>query len=286
MSDKVAPKLTRDKSFASPNPHRGFTLIELLVVIAIIAILAAILFPVFARARENARRSSCASNLKQIGLGLLQYTQDYDERLPMVDPYDDSPAGGPNLCYTRGPNDVFSDGYWARGGLCQVWANLVMPYVKSTQIFDCPSRNKTYTTNNPPTAYGMNIYLSYKSPGVYWNAIPGGGQNQSPMKISIVQQSARTVMVTETSWAGTPYVAPGTDAGGYYFPSVPSNAAGDVGKSHTTRPGASATTNYSRHFDGCNVLYVDGHVKWTLRKTGFANTGEAGWQDWWLPEQP
>ncbi|MDH7569634.1 MAG: prepilin-type N-terminal cleavage/methylation domain-containing protein, partial [Armatimonadota bacterium] len=62
--------------------ERGFTLIELLVVIAIIAILAAILFPVFARARENARRSNCASNLKQIGMGIRQYSQDYDERLP------------------------------------------------------------------------------------------------------------------------------------------------------------------------------------------------------------
>lgn len=61
---------------------KGFTLIEILVVIAIIALLAAILFPVFARARENARRTSCASNLKQIGLGIMQYTQDYDERMP------------------------------------------------------------------------------------------------------------------------------------------------------------------------------------------------------------
>src|SRR5690349_12144108 len=63
---------------------RGFTLIELLVVIAIIALLAAILFPVFARARENARRASCQSNLKQIGLGFHQYTQDYDDRLPLT----------------------------------------------------------------------------------------------------------------------------------------------------------------------------------------------------------
>src|SRR5688500_6579567 len=62
--------------------RNGFTLIELLVVIAIIAILAAILFPVFARARENARRSSCQSNMKQLGLGMMQYTQDYDEKLP------------------------------------------------------------------------------------------------------------------------------------------------------------------------------------------------------------
>jgi prepilin-type N-terminal cleavage/methylation domain-containing protein len=68
--------------FFSSKSHSAFTLIELLVVIAIIAMLAAILFPVFGRARENARRSSCQSNLKQIGLGIMQYTQDYDERLP------------------------------------------------------------------------------------------------------------------------------------------------------------------------------------------------------------
>lgn len=64
------------------SPRRGFTVIELLVVITIIAILAAILFPVFGRARENARRRSCLSNLKQMGLAILQYTQDYDERFP------------------------------------------------------------------------------------------------------------------------------------------------------------------------------------------------------------
>ena len=91
---------------------RAFTLIELLVVIAIIALLAAILFPVFARARENARRASCQSNLKQIALGIKQYTQDYDERFP--------PA-------------IVSDGTTIG---C---AGAIQPYVKSEQIFQCPS---------------------------------------------------------------------------------------------------------------------------------------------------
>ena len=111
----------------------GFTLIELLVVIAIIAILAAILFPVFARARENARRSSCQSNVKQILLGMMQYTQDYDERyMPM---------------YTQSP--------------LTYWPYLVQPYLKSNQLFDCPSYNTRYT-NVPAFAYpsyGLNSDL-------------------------------------------------------------------------------------------------------------------------------
>src|SRR5213075_380179 len=98
--------------------RRGFTLIELLVVIAIIAILAAILFPVFARARENARRSSCQSNLKQIGLGALQYTQDYDELMVRTS------YGASN---GDGPRD-------AAGAKWQ-WMDAIYPYVKSSQIF-------------------------------------------------------------------------------------------------------------------------------------------------------
>jgi prepilin-type N-terminal cleavage/methylation domain-containing protein/prepilin-type processing-associated H-X9-DG protein len=98
--------------------HRGFTLIELLVVIAIIAILAAILFPVFARAREKARQSSCLSNVKQIMTGVMMYAQDYDEMLcPGAKP---ALAGGGNL--------------W--------WTQLVEPYVKNTEIFKCPSQQK------------------------------------------------------------------------------------------------------------------------------------------------
>jgi prepilin-type N-terminal cleavage/methylation domain-containing protein/prepilin-type processing-associated H-X9-DG protein len=113
---------------------RAFTLIELLVVIAIIAILAAILFPVFGRSRENARRSSCQSNLKQIGLGIMQYTQDYDEKFPM--------------CRT---NNTSVDGVLTND---VPWQYTVQPYLKSRQLFKCPSIKKEVgqlRTGNPPT---------------------------------------------------------------------------------------------------------------------------------------
>jgi len=95
--------------------RRGFTLIELLVVIAIIAILAAILFPVFARAREKARQASCSSNVKQLALGLLMYAQDYDEKFGC--------AGGYQGTATTAPH----------------WPMAVQPYVKNTQVLICPS---------------------------------------------------------------------------------------------------------------------------------------------------
>ena len=109
--------VSRVKDKTLQDSETGFTLIELLVVIAIIAILAAILFPVFARARENARRASCQSQLKQIALGIKQYIQDYDEKFP--------------------PRRDSADTTGTIGG----WANLVQPYIKSEQIFQCPSES-------------------------------------------------------------------------------------------------------------------------------------------------
>jgi len=104
--------------------RRGFTLIELLVVIAIIAILAAILFPVFARAREKARQASCVSNLKQVALALAMYVQDYDERF---------------MCVRQGP-----------GG----WVQNAQPYAKNWNLFECPSFDRYLRTCGPGTAHG------------------------------------------------------------------------------------------------------------------------------------
>ena len=132
---------------------QAFTLIELLVVIAIIAILAAILFPVFARARENARRSSCSSNLKQIGLGIMQYIQDYDEKYPITNSVGE-------LSNTIPPNNGgYYDPYWNYGS----WRYVVHPYVKSTQLYRCPSSSldRAGITHNGVTFpdsgnYGVN----------------------------------------------------------------------------------------------------------------------------------
>jgi len=111
--------------------RRGFTLIELLVVIAIIAILAAILFPVFARAREKARQTACLNNVKEMGLGMLMYAQDYDEMFPAM-------SLGPVT-----PIPVIPEhpefGRHATLGYFNCWSNGIYPYIKNVQIFLCPS---------------------------------------------------------------------------------------------------------------------------------------------------
>jgi prepilin-type N-terminal cleavage/methylation domain-containing protein/prepilin-type processing-associated H-X9-DG protein len=129
---------------------RGFTLIELLVVIAIIAILAAILFPVFARAREKARQTSCLSNLKQIGLSLQMYVQDYDERAPMIWYGTDSSRDNANVGFN--------------------FRELLHPYIKNEQVWRCPSRPPSFRTCHY-TGYGWgrgtNSWLGKLANGSY-----------------------------------------------------------------------------------------------------------------------
>ena len=126
-----------------PARRRAFTLIELLVVIAIIALLAAILFPVFARARENARKSSCLNNLKQVGLGMMQYMQDYDE--------------------TVMPHWIGSPTYPGT----HRWMDLLGPYIKNNQIFICPSQaNTRYVPRD------INNVGSYTGSAAYYSEAP------------------------------------------------------------------------------------------------------------------
>jgi prepilin-type processing-associated H-X9-DG protein len=157
-------------------------LIELLVVIAIIAILAAILFPVFARAREKARQTSCLSNVKQITLGVQMYTQDYDETLPRAR-FWYSGSGSPYL-YTRA----------------------IRPYVKNEQIFLCPSDDNAVYVEG----WGSNPHRSDLSYGYNWD-----NQN-SNAKLSSVDYQAQTMLLADCNGymfnpAGTPLVSENTD---------------------------------------------------------------------------
>ena len=117
------------------KPYRGFTLIELLVVITIIAIIAAIIFPVFAQVRENARRTSCASNMRQIGLAITQYTQDYDETLPSGRIFIiGTPSWIPKTGFASNAQGPIAHGDVTGFG----WVGTLQPYTKSLDVFRCP----------------------------------------------------------------------------------------------------------------------------------------------------
>jgi prepilin-type N-terminal cleavage/methylation domain-containing protein/prepilin-type processing-associated H-X9-DG protein len=222
---------------------RAFTLIELLVVIAIITILAAILFPVFARARENARRASCLSNMRQLGMGFLQYAQDYDERLPA----------------NVGTGNSFG-AYWTTG---------IYPYVKSAQVYTCPSDAAHTTSPNVEVSYALNWALVYKQgngcTGVAGAVCGAGGS------LAVFNSPAKTVCLYEIQ--GQPRnVADAATAGylmGWGLVSGPVyiNSFLTVGKIATgplksTSQGALDSTHPARHFEGSDYLFADGHVKY------------------------
>ncbi len=273
---------------------KAFTLIELLVVVAIIAILAAILFPVFGRARANARRSTCQSNLKQVGLGFEQYKNDYDGYIAPVQ------AG------TSSPN--------IRG-----WPTLISPYIKSDQVFKCPDAERPAIAPNPnfidPAIGGMrgaycgavtgdtsssgftvigNSNLSYgrnaipNVTGVWSNAnwgayssatatTPTAGRldksgfialsETRPLMEAAVEDSAGTINIVDSLAGGaasTVGTASACSAASLY------RYDREIQTDHFKN---SETTKVAyRHFEGFNALFGDGHVKW--RRYGSTTAGE------------
>lgn len=235
---------------------RGFTLIELLVVIAIIAILAAILFPVFAQAREKARATSCLSNVKQVNLSWQMYLQDYDETMVA-------------LAY-RAPLDPNYQTYW--------WPKLLDPYTKSWAMYKCPSApdpaNIFTGSNTSWWANQMrfpNIGYNYTALADFWDCSADGFQglplasvNVPAFTISFVDSSIQYTLAGQGSgfingpaqWAA---ILPAPRMCVYYW-SGQANGGWDWPVATNPKPSYLGCT-IDRHSEGMNVGWVDGHAK-------------------------
>ncbi len=239
----------------------AFTLIELLVVIAIIAILAAILFPVFAQAREKARQTACLSNTKQIATGIMMYVQDFDETYPL--------------------------GYFASspGTPANTWYRLVYPYYKNVGMLTCPSETTTpqyagVPQFTPVILTSGNSAGFPSSPGAY-----GANRNiinfRTALAMAEVTDAAGTFIVTEAAQLirnGDPDVITGSTSPNGKDPASwsrfeawatdwdaapPSNFASN-GKIYSfSNGGNNLRRPVARHGGGLNVIYCDGHAKWS-----------------------
>ena len=240
----------------TPGKSSAFTLIELLVVIAIIAILAAILFPVFAKAREKGRQAACLSNCKQLGLATMMYAQDYDETLPLVNTND--PQTGSVNCYAN-----------------HKWQDMLYPYIKNAQVMTCPS------DDDPNSIWRTQPERLALSPACNTGRSPGGsysanylyafsGLANAPFGTSIAEitQPADTVFLAETLptvnsqlWAPTLALS-GTisadPAANRTFILLPNATTPSFGYTD------GANRRYwvmARHNAIANVVWCDGHAK-------------------------
>ncbi|HZO87086.1 MAG TPA: DUF1559 domain-containing protein [Chthonomonadaceae bacterium] len=255
---------------------RAFTLIELLVVIAIIAILAAILFPVFAQAREKARAISCVSNEKQIALGVLMYIQDYDETFPIywyrqrADGSDDRPSDDP---FSPGvPDRMFG------------WNEAIYPYVKNVQLFRCPDapRASTLTSigsgvggvafnDDAPTGatgYALNARISGNT-----GYLDDGNTQHPPLNDAALEFAANTIMIVEAS-SNCSDGCSTSDENEWGWQGRHVDLLYGDGWIGGSDPGAAFIQPgfkppLARHNGGANYAFSDGHVK-------FLNAGAMG----------
>ncbi|MEO7715262.1 MAG: DUF1559 domain-containing protein [Capsulimonas sp.] len=256
--------------FDERRASQGFTLIELLVVIAIIAIIAAIIFPAFAGAREKARQIACISNEKQIGLGLLQYVQDNDERMP---------GDHRGVPYPTGAG----------------WGAEIFPYVKSLAVYKCPDDSTSQTTNlnglnetDYPVSYAMNANLDGGQPG---GSLAAQLTPASTVLLVEVQGAQANLLNADddstTLFSASPGVDGGDTSNGYidYFCSADyaTGPGGANGMGNPPRTGDSyQRLGRARHTNGSNFVLADGHVKFLRPQfvsPGYANTDPNNDQD-------
>ncbi|MBV9469166.1 MAG: prepilin-type N-terminal cleavage/methylation domain-containing protein [Abitibacteriaceae bacterium] len=233
--------LPQSRSQQINQRKQGFTLIELLVVIAIIAILAAILFPVFSQAREKARQASCLSNVKQIGLGFVQYIQDNDEHLPATVTERQAPTGTPDTAVGKAPFSIQAK---------------LDPYIKSGKVWACPSSATDWGTVGPgnwyPGDYGFQLNEQYVANGAsqqsWYQSNPDFGFNEKT-PLAVFNYPDRFIILADAGRGdGT------ASRGGLYpFNNIFPGAIPYV----TTQSGALV-----RHQGGLVVGFLDGHAKW------------------------
>ena len=242
-------------------------MIELLVVIAIIAILAAILFPVFARAREKARQTACLSNIKQLSLGVLMYVQDYDETWP----------GGGGIMVEDDEEAWAAEAGTGVG--CKIpwsgWRTMVAPYVKNWQIGYCPSRAALKMYQGATGGHGGTASYFYGSTYAMNCTLNGRwGMNRWDTTLAEIQEPASTIMCYEhyTPQGFYCYIYDSTKFrwfGGSTRASMETYLTSDSYKPYV-----------APHNDGQNMSYVDGHAKWVsssaLLDTAWTDTPAAG----------
>ena len=272
---------------------KAFTLIELLIVIAIISILAAILFPVFAAAREKARQTTCASNLKQCGLGVMQYAQDYDELFPCGGHYgwgateraciQSTYASGPEFYVWNITGGTANKSVWLPEG-DSMWMGLIYPYTKSLGVYYCPDGpNPTESipgnywsgtdTTKPTNTNFSYAYNSYVLPTAFWQL---GTTVDASCNVTNATTAAPHTQLSQFSSASTTYML--VDRGQYdrgsgaliagFSPKGTSSGAGSDNIDITVQK--TGHNPGTRHNGGAQYCFVDGHVKFLSSDQYFA----------------